>query len=95
MPIYEYSCDACGEVRDAYVPASADRETPPLPSCPCGCAFSSLAGLSAPAVGRQEVFGFVAQDGRPIRASLWGDDTKRRSMTQTGRQAPCFSRGKG
>lgn len=69
MPIYAYVCADCGQGKDCLVPSYKMRERPD-DVCPCGSRALQQRGLSAPAIGKPEFFGYRDQSGRNIKASL-------------------------
>ena len=81
MPIYTYTCDACEAQVEAIVPYSQRHDG--VIDCPCGSVCGGYNGMEAPAVGREEIFGFRLADGRNIKASLGGSGApKRRPVTR-------------
>lgn len=68
MPIHEYNCARCEQTFEAYVHTHAQR-TAPRP-CPACAQPAPYAGLSAPAVGREQHFGLIMNDGGHLRGTL-------------------------
>lgn len=64
MPIYEYVCPACRTEAERLV-AVANMKTPDLP-CPKCQGPMQWAGLSAPAVGREQRFAAIMADGTRV-----------------------------
>ena len=69
MPIYAYVCSECGQEKHCLVPSYARREQPD-DMCLCGSRALRPSGLSAPAIGKTEFFGYRDQNGRAHKATL-------------------------
>lgn len=68
MPIYEFACAPCNNAFEAYVHTFAQRTEPrPCPVCEQPAPY---AGLSTPAVGREQHFGLIMNDGGHLRGRL-------------------------